>query len=149
MGPLGCNPNGKDGLLSWQRKSLLYRGIEGRIVPNLLKQNFTASVPYQKTATDITEFHLFGRKVYLSTMQDMYNGEILAYEISEHPVLQQVMTMLEKAAAAIPTLAGCILHSDQGWQYQHRTYQQWLIDHGEFLWHIKIRVILCAEIYLV
>lgn len=82
-------------------------------------------------------------------MQDMYNGEILAYEISEHPVLQQVMTMLEKAAAAIPTLAGCILHSDQGWQYQHRTYQQWLIDHGEFLWHIKIRVILCAEIYLV
>lgn len=121
----------EDGLTSKVRlkKYRSYRGTEGRIVPNLLRRNFTASAPYQKVATDITEFHLFGRKVYLSTMQDMYNGEILAYEVSERPILQQVMTMLEKAVTSIPTLAGCILHSDQGWQYQHRTYQQWLIDH--------------------
>lgn len=112
-----------------QKKYRSYRGTVGRIAPNLLRRNFAATAPYQKLATDITEFSVFGRKVYLSALQDMYNGEILAYEIAEHPVLQQVMNMLEKAAAAVPSLAGCILHSDQGWQYQHRAYQRWLKQH--------------------
>ena len=83
-----------------------------------------------KWATDITEFHLFGRKVYLSPILDMYNGEIVAYEISERPVLKQVLSMLNKAFTMRPNSQGCILHSDQGWQYQHKEYQETLKNHA-------------------
>ena len=53
----------------------------------------------------------------------MYNGEIVSYEISERPVLTQVLSMLDKAFKNRPNSKGCILHSDQGWQYQHSTYR--------------------------
>jgi putative transposase len=112
------------------KKYHYYRGQLGRIAPNVLQRDFQADKPCQKWATDITEFQLFGRKLYLSPILDMYNGEIVAYEVSEHPVLQQVIRMLEKAIASVPNVKGCILHSDQGWQYQHSYYQQTLKNHG-------------------
>lgn len=37
-----------------------------------------------------------------------------------------VTTMLEKAFVTIPDSTGLILHSDQGWQYQHKQYQRML-----------------------
>ncbi len=112
------------------KKYRLYRGTEGKIAPNIIKRNFTATKPDQKWTTDITEFHLFGRKVYLSPILDMYNGEIVSYEISERPVLTQVLSMLDKAFKNRPHSKGCILHSDQGWQYQHSSYQETLINHA-------------------
>lgn len=60
----------------------------------------------------------------------MYNGEIVAYEISERPVLKQVLSMLNKAFTMRPNSQGCILHSDQGWQYQHKEYQETLKNHA-------------------
>ena len=78
--------------------------------------------------TDVTEFALFGIKLYLSPIIDLYNGEVVAYNISRHPNLSQVTDMLEKAFAKIPDGTDLILHSDQGWQYQHKHYQQMLKD---------------------
>ena len=60
----------------------------------------------------------------------MYNGEIVSYEISERPVLTQVLSMLDKAFKNRPHSKGCILHSNQGWQYQHRAYQETLKNHA-------------------
>ena len=60
----------------------------------------------------------------------MYNGEIISYEISDRPVLGQVLRMLENAFAKIPDNTNLIFHSDQGWQYQHKTYQKRLKDKG-------------------
>lgn len=57
---------------------------------------------------------MFGRKVYFLPILDMYNGEIVSYEISERPVLTQVLTMLDKAFQERPNSHGYILHSDQG-----------------------------------
>ena len=93
-----------------------YRGTEGKIAPNIIKRNFTVTKPDQKWTTDITEFNVFGRKIYLSPILDLYNGEIVSYEISERPVLAQVLSMLYKAFQERPNSQGCILHSDQGWQ---------------------------------
>ena len=59
------------------KKYRSYRGTEGKIAPNIIKRNFTATKPDQKWTTDITEFHVFGRKVYLSPILDMYNGCLL------------------------------------------------------------------------
>jgi len=112
------------------KKYRSYKGELGKIAPNLLKRKFQAKKPNKKWTTDITEFHLFGRKLYLSPILDMYNGEIVSFEISEHPVLEQVTDMLKKAFAKIPDHTQLILHSDQGWQYQHKTYQKMLCDKG-------------------
>ena len=112
------------------KKYRSYRGPVGKSVPNVINRNFAATKPDQKWATDITEFHLFGKKVYLSPVLDMYNGEIIAYAISEKPVLKQVLDMLERAFKVRPHSHGCILHSDQGWQYRHAFYQEALKNHG-------------------
>ncbi len=60
----------------------------------------------------------------------MYNGEIISYEISDRPVLGQVLRMLDNAFVKIPDNTNLIFHSDQGWQYQHKTYQKRLKDKG-------------------
>ncbi len=100
------------------------------MAPNLINRDFHATAPNQKWTTDITEFSLFGTKLYLSPILDMYNSEIVSYNISEHPVLNQVMDMLDKAFEKIPNDTNLIFHSDQGWQYQHQSYQTRLREKG-------------------
>lgn len=107
-----------------------FRGEAGRIAPNLLERDFKADKPNQKWVTDVTEFALFGIKLYLSPIIDLFNGEVVAYDLSYHPNLKQVTNMLEQAFAKIPDGTGLILHSDQGWQYQHKHYQKMLKDKG-------------------
>ena len=112
------------------KKYRSYKGERGKIFDNILNRDFCATEPNQKWATDITEFKVFGTKLYLSPILDMYNGEIVSYTISQRPVLQQVLDMLDIAFDKIPNDTDLILHSDQGWQYQHKTYQKRLADKG-------------------
>jgi transposase InsO family protein len=112
------------------KKYRSYKGEIGKVAPNLIDRNFHADAPNQKWTTDITEFSLFGKKLYLSPILDMYNGEIISYNISERPLLEQVMDMLDKAFKKIPDNTGLIFHSDQGWQYQHKRYQHRLQEKG-------------------
>ena len=107
-----------------------YKGEVGKIAPNLLSRNFYAEKPNQKWATDVTEFSLFGEKMYLSPILDLHNGYLVSYTISERPVLGMVISMLEKAFETIPDGTGLVLHSDQGWQYQHKQYQRMLRRKG-------------------
>ncbi len=94
-----------------------YRGKVGKIAPNLLDRNFKTNKPNQKWVTDVTEFSIFGRKLYLSPILDLYNGEIVSYNLSERPTFHQTTEMLKKAFEKIPDNTQLILHSDQGWQY--------------------------------
>ena len=112
------------------KKYRSYKGDVGKIAPNLLNRDFQAEKPNQKWVTDVTEFSLFGQKLYLSPILDLYNGYLVSYTISERPVLSMVTTMLAKAFATIPDGTGLILHSDQGWQYQHKQYQRMLKAKG-------------------
>ena len=107
-----------------------YRGEVGKIAPNLLNREFYAEKPNQKWVTDVTQFNLFGQKLYLSPILDLHNGYLISYTLSQHPVLSMVTTMLEKAFEAIPDGTDLILHSDQGWQYQHKQYQRMLRKKG-------------------
>lgn len=56
----------------------------------------------------------------------MFNGEVISFNLSKHPVFTQVVDMLEKAFSKIPDNTNLILHSDQGWQYQMKQYQHLL-----------------------
>ena len=107
-----------------------YKGEVGKIVPNLLERNFEAKKPNQKWVTDVTEFHLFGQKLYLSPILDLCSRDIVSYALSDRPGLSMVIRMLDSAFAQISDSTNLILHSDQGWQYQHKHYQRMLKKKG-------------------
>ena len=69
------------------------------------------------------------QKLYLSPVLDGFNSEIIAYHLSTSPNLEQVKAMLEQAFTA-DQYENTILHSDQGWQYQHNSYHQFLESEG-------------------
>ena len=112
------------------KKYRSYKGEVGKIAPNLLKRKFYSEKPNQKWVTDVTEFSLFGQKLYFSPILDLHNGYLVSYAISDRPILSMVTTMLDKAFESIPDRTGLILHSDQGWQYQHKQYQRMLREKG-------------------
>ena len=107
-----------------------YKGDVGKIAPNVLNRDFIAAGPYEKLTTDISQFVIGDRKLYLSPILDMWNGEIISYTISHSPNLALVMKMLKKAFRRIGDTSGTMLHSDQGWHYQHAHYQWALREHG-------------------
>jgi len=112
------------------KKYKSYKGEQGRIAPNLLNRAFKATQPNQKWATDITEFNVSGKKLYLSPVIDLYNQEIISYELSERPDFKTVMTMLNKALKKANKSHALLLHSDQGWQYQMKQFQHLLKQNG-------------------
>ncbi|AXP06398.1 IS3 family transposase [Pseudomonas fluorescens] len=110
------------------KKYRSYRGAEGLVAPDLLKREFKAEAPNQKWATDVTEFKVKGQKLFLSPLMDLYNGEILAYQINRRPEFRMVSMMLEKAFERLSRDEKPILHSDQGWQYRQPTYRHMLAE---------------------
>lgn len=109
-----------------RKKYRSYRGEVGKIAPNRLARNFTATRPNEKWLTDVTEFKCGEGKLYLSPIKDTFNNEIISYDLSQTPNLRQTIRMWEGAIAKLPKGATPILHSDQGWQYQHLDYQNLL-----------------------
>lgn len=107
-----------------------YKGTVGKIKDDLIRRQFSSILPDRKWYSDVTEFHLNGQKLYLSPIIDGCTQEIISYTINRHPVLNQVMTMLDKAWEKHPALNGLVFHTDQGWQYQHKAFQAWLKNHG-------------------
>jgi len=97
---------------------------------DVLQRDFEADRPNEKWVTDVTEFKVDGRKVYLSPIMDLYNREIVAYEIRERPSLELVSDMLEQALSKLEAHERPILHSDQGWQYRMPAFRH-ALDKGE------------------
>ena len=108
------------------KKYRSYRGRVGSIVPNVLQRDFEANRPNAKWVTDITEISLYGSKMYFSPILDLYNGEIISYAISKRPNLNLVIDMLKAGLERLSSGDELILHSDQGWHYQHSYYQHLL-----------------------
>src|SRR5699024_10032520 len=89
--------------------------------------------PLQKLVTDITEFKcLNDEKLYLSPIMDLYNQEIIAWEISNRPTLDIAIEPLKTALSVIKHNATyrTTLHSGQVWHYQHHKWVKTLIQHG-------------------
>ena len=112
------------------KKYRSYRGEQGTTADNQLNREFRAEKPNQKWVTDVTEFRLFGQKLYLSPILDLYSGDIVTYTLSDSPNLPMVITMLEQAFAKIPDNTKLLLHSDQGWHYRHKRYVEMLQEKG-------------------
>ena len=107
----------------WRRYSS-YRGETGGHVHNLLKRDFDAERPFSKLGTDVTEFKVAGGKAYLAPVYDMASKEIVAWDVSRHPDMDQQKRLLAMLAERLPAGTEPILHSDMGWQYQHRWWRE-------------------------
>ena len=114
-----------------KRKYSSYHGEVGKKAENIIQRQFEAEKPMEKCYTDITEFSIptSNQKLYLSPILDGYNSEIITYTLSSSPNLKQVKNMLEQAFRE-EEYENTILHSDQGWQYQHYSYHKFLEDKG-------------------
>ncbi|UTO06126.1 IS3 family transposase [Moraxella sp. FZLJ2107] len=121
-----------------------YRGQVGKIADHVLNRDFKADKPNHKWATDVTEFKVLDKqgnvkKLYLSPIMDLFNGEIVSYQMHSSPNYGLVAKMLDQALKRLQAddNAGndsskpqLILHSDQGWHYQMQNYQQTLKDNN-------------------
>lgn len=107
------------------RRYKSYKGTVGKVATNRLNRRFNTSIPLQKIVTDVTEFKCTDdKKLYLSPVLDLYNGEILSYGISSRPTLDFVLAPLNQAIEIINKNAEyrTTIHSDQGWHYQHKRW---------------------------
>jgi len=77
------------------KKYRWYKGNVEKIAPNILERDFTAEKMNEKWVTDVTEFHLFGEKRYLSPVLDLCNGEIIAYMVMKRPGQDEIVLLTD------------------------------------------------------
>lgn len=122
------------------RKYSSYKGTIGKVADNEINRNFKVEKPYTYITTDTTEFKYLEedkngnyqvKKLYLNPYLDMYNSEIISYEISKQPTLEPILKALDKAIEITNINKDKrIFHSDQGWAYQIKQYTSKLEAEG-------------------
>ncbi|MGO0062169.1 IS3 family transposase [Brevibacillus fluminis] len=90
------------------------------IAEHLLKRQFQANAPLEKLVTDITYLPYGGKMMYLSSILDLYNGEIVASSIADRQDTALVLDTLNQ----LPPVPCAMLHSDQGSVYTSQAYQE-------------------------
>lgn len=124
------------------KKYSSYKGKVGKVAKNKLNRRFSTNIVHQKITTDTSEFKYFEidtkgkwqvQKLYIDPFMDLYNREIITYEISVRPNAVSIMKALKKA---IEVTKGCkyrrTFHSDQGWAYQMIDYRKELKENKIF-----------------
>lgn len=117
------------GLQSQIRRKRRYTytaGAAGLVAENVLKQNFKAEKPNAKWVTDMTQYQVGERWLYLSAVKDLFNNEIVAYEIGEHPDKELVERTFKKAFRKRKDVTGVVVHSDRGAPYTSHLYHDML-----------------------
>ena len=122
------------------RKYSSYKGTIGKVADNEINRNFKVGEPYTYITTDTTEFKYLEKdknenyqvkKLYLNPYLDMYNSEIISYEISKQPTLEPILKALDRAIEITNINKDKrIFHSDQGWAYQIKQYTSKLEAEG-------------------
>lgn len=91
-----------------------YKGDVGKVADNIINRDFSTEKPLQKWTTDVSQFNLPWGKCYISPILDMNTNEIISYNLSTSPNMEQIKDMLNKAFERFPSVQGLIMHSDQG-----------------------------------
>lgn len=103
-----------------------YRGTLSTIAPNVLARDFTATSPNQKWVSDVTEFRLGSSKIYLSPIIDLFDHSVVSYTVGKSANLELTNTSLRKALNKAKPGPGLVVHTDQGFQYQHHSWRKQL-----------------------
>lgn len=78
----------------------------------------------------MTELRIGDRKLYLSPIIDLFDRSVIAYACGPSPTLEPTNSSLLAAIATLPAGAAPLVHSDQGFQYQHASWRTLLDDAG-------------------
>ncbi len=70
--------------------------------------------------------------MYLSPILDTYRRYIVLYNVSTSHNSYQIIDMLDKVFSKNRELSNLIIHSDQGWQYQHKFYTNKLEEKNRY-----------------
>ena len=100
---------------------------------NILNRDFFAEAPNRKWATDVTEFKWYEgpvvHKLYLSAILDLYDLSTVAWVVSRRNDNKLVLDTFALAIRNNPD-AKPIFHSDRGFQYTSKTFQNRLREQG-------------------
>lgn len=107
-----------------------YRSNQSNAAGNVLNRDFTATKPNQKWVSDVTEFRVGNQKLYLSPIIDLYDHSVISYSISASPNLELTNSSLRKALHQAQPGPGMIMHTDQGFQYQHHSWKALLANYN-------------------
>ena len=117
-----------------RRKRKKYQSVAPETTAeNILDRNFYATAPNEKWATDITEFKWYEgpivHKIYLSAILDMYDLYPVAWVVSNRNDNKLVLDTFTQAVRNNPD-AKPIFHSDRGFQYTSKIFQNKLQTQG-------------------
>ena len=104
--------------------------IEENVQPNLVKRKFRTKGLNQIWCTDITYLTFGNKRAYLSTIIDLYDRHVVAYQISKFNNIPLVINTLNKALKIEKDVHGLIIHSDQGFQYTSHQYKAICASNG-------------------
>lgn len=105
-----------------------WKGQLGRIARNHLDRQFNPPRPNTAWVTDVTEFHIGQRKIYLSPVIDLYDRSGIAHSWSYSPTTAFTNSSLKDAIDTLPNGDYPMVHSDQGLHYQHWSWQKMLTN---------------------
>jgi putative transposase len=86
-------------------------------IPDLVRRDFTADAPGTKLVGDITYIATWQGWLYLATVIDCFNREVVGYAMADHLRTSLVIDAIAMAARNHSLTPGCIFHSDRGSQY--------------------------------
>ena len=113
-----------------RKKTPVALGMEHIRYPNILNRNFNAEKPMQKIVTDVTYIKHGGKWYYLAGYLDLFNNEIVEWELSDTFDNFLVMKPAERLLKKMSTEHQVLLHSDQGVQYSSAGYCNLLKEYG-------------------
>jgi putative transposase len=109
LGLVACQPR------PWRTTTV--QGNEQTTTPDLLNRDFTADAPGSKLVGDITYIPTWAGWLYLATVIDCFNKEVIGYAMADHMRTSLVTDALGMAARNHRLAIDCIFHSDRGTQY--------------------------------
>lgn len=106
-----------------KRRYNSYQGGSSHIAENHLAREFAADAPNMKWVSDVTEFRVANQKVYLSPVYDLYDHSVVSYQAGVSPNTILTSESLGAAFAREQPATGLLVHTDQGFQYQHSSWR--------------------------
>jgi putative transposase len=97
-------------------------------IPDLVQRDFTADTPGTKLVGDITYIATWQGWLYLATVIDCFNREVVGYAMADHMRTSLVTDAIEMAARNHHLVQGCVFHSDRGSQYTSDDFAVALAD---------------------
>ncbi len=98
--------------------------------PDLVARDFTASRPGVRLVGDITQIDTWEGPVFLATVIDLYNREVIGWAMAEHHRAELVCDAIVMARRNGRVRRRAVFHSDRGAEYTSRAFRRCLKANG-------------------